>query len=541
MGDNTVMETKKKWALILLMAMISILILLWWAGTQHSGSSSRLTVQTRGKGESPLPGGGISQPANKSRPGYTLSLEFDSKEADFLSDYEVAGIVTSERSGKALEGVSVSVHESAPLHPTFEWAEPIIAVNTDYEGRYKMRLTSPVLEAAVAVRKDGFATTQGPLTLLEPGAIVKNYVLRESPACVEGRVLGPGGMPVVGAMVSNVVSDVFSADLAHSQFAMALSDNGGAYALKGLPEGRVDVTASKLNFLRDSKTVTLAAGACEQVNFGLRAGCTIALVVRSRRGSVIPTAFARIPAPHVLMGSGSRRADQNGKIEFTIAPNAESFEATVEAKGYTQNVVVIGCGLSSATVELEEAGLLTGRVYSTTGPVGRALVTVLGTRVSNVSSSSGFGAPGSVPEGSVQTGDDGSFSIPLSHPPVTQISVSKRGYMERRLTVDRHPESSPIEIMLQPRETGIFGKLTDAAGLPVKFFTMRLTKPGEQSYFRIFNNETGSFLVDDIPAGVYDAFLRTMSSPPKDAELKGLDLRRGYMFGEVIVSLPPDQ
>jgi len=51
---------------------------------------------------------------------------------------------------------------------------------------------------------------------------------------------------------------------------------------------------------------------------------------------------------------------------------------------------------------------------------------------------------------------------------------------------------------------------------------------------------TGSFLVGDIPAGVYDAFFRTMSSPPKDAALKGLDLRRGYMFGEVIVSLSPD-
>ncbi len=90
-----------------------------------------------------------------------------------IHDYEknavfvLTGKVTSEQGGP-LPGAVVSLHSSKGEWPRYEWPTPLISQTCDNEGRYTIRLRSP-MHAYVLVRKEGFTAEGSPDRLCGSG------------------------------------------------------------------------------------------------------------------------------------------------------------------------------------------------------------------------------------------------------------------------------------------------------------------------------------------------------------------------------------
>ena len=59
-------------------------------------------------------------------------------------------------------------------------------------------------------------------------------------------------------------------------------------------------------------------------------------------------------------------------------------------------------------------------------------------------------------------------------------------------------------------------------------------------YHRYFNTETGEFRITDVPPGLYD--MEVQSASPdltlKPVRLERLEIKKGQMYGELLINLP---
>ncbi len=66
-------------------------------------------------------------------------------------------------------------------------------------------------------------------------------------------------------------------------------------------------------------------------------------------------------------------------------------------------------------------------------------------------------------------------------------------------------------------------------------------------FFRDFESEDGQFSVTNVPAGTYD--LRIQSAPfgplnsatVRNLQVNGVEIRKGYMYGELLFQFPPSK
>ncbi len=102
-------------------------------------------------------------------------------------------------------------------------------------------------------------------------------------------------------------------------------------------------------------------------------------------------------------------------------------------------------------------------------------------------------------------------------------------------------------ISLKRADGGIFGRAVDEAGSPVKRFSITFTSEHGMVYRREFDNDQGLFSVEDLPAGIYDMAVRALPidirAPYISAkvQLKRIEIRRGYYYGEILARLVPDR
>ncbi len=113
--------------------------------------------------------------------------------------------------------------------------------------------------------------------------------------------------------------------------------------------------------------------------------------------------------------------------------------------------------------------------------------------------------------------------------------------------LDSETPNAEVIISLKRGEGGIYGRVVDEAGKPVKRFHMVLTTETWIRYQRDFDNDDGVFSVADVPAGIYDISFRSVPINTREPFLSGtlllkrIEIRRGYYYGEIQAQLLPNR
>lgn len=442
-----------------------------------------------------------------------------------LQECVMKGRVTTLESDEPLAGAIVSVHMTEPQAPEFAWPAPIVSAATDSEWRYTVRLGDSIANAVVSVRKEGYVTVQDTQDMRVPGSIAKNYELREASACIEGMVLGDG-KPLSGARVSATFGRIVTliGNRAHDEQVGVVSGKDGKYTLRAVPAGSARVVAVASGFVPVRQNVPLRAGPWGHMDIQLQPARTVSVIVRNRRGDPLPAAFA--------IGSwGQTRADEHGKIELTLTPDARVVDCEIGARDYQSSSFTIDSNRPPSEVILEDAVVFSGLILSKAGnPMPGAIVTVMQ-----------MGRSGRISPEPVKSDAAGRFVFPLFYPSVCEVRVTKPGYVEKRITYDDQPAPAFLEIRLESPNTGFFGRAVDSDGKPVKRFGLVFgssSTPTGGVYSRDVENDEGRFCITDIPAGTYRVrFQSNTSTVHLFAEIKELTLKDGYLYGEILVQM----
>jgi hypothetical protein len=91
-------------------------------------------------------------------------------------------------------------------------------------------------------------------------------------------------------------------------------------------------------------------------------------------------------------------------------------------------------------------------------------------------------------------------------------------------------------------EAGLFGRVIDHRGIPVKRFVVHLrneaTQPAKSDYQRSFSVDNGRFAVTDVAPGTYTLIIQSVtSSTAEDVQVlrqDGVEIRKDFFFGEFI-------
>jgi len=468
------------------------------------------------------------------------------------SGYHVKGKIMS-LDGTPLSSASIMFYRDPPdpLHSN-STTLPTATQKSDAAGSYLLSFDEPV-RGFLRVSAPGHAEVSDSLDLPGPETIAKNFRLRPAPACVEGFVLGLNHTPVEGALVSiwldtgQVRTLLDSASL--SPIA-AVTKPSGKYEIRGIPEGVAAINVKARGFLADSSLYYPEAGSCKWVDFQLSRALVVTLKIKDESGLAISGAEAR--AQGIIA-----KADSAGLVEFDLLPDTDSFRCEISAAGYrSRAVTLIPAALPEAVsleaVETDPDRQLSGRVISQFGA---------GIPGARITLSDGFGKLGGI----ISTGKDGSFTLTVpesSVRPFRKFIVRKVGYIEERLRLpmEREPENIILVTLRRP-ETGIAGVVLDGAGNPIPRFKVILSSLWSDelplarfqaigadwsppvTYLRDVEEESGSFLITDIPAGKYNISIESLpyASTLRSARLSLgiIELRKGFIYSGVRADLPP--
>jgi hypothetical protein len=450
------------------------------------------------------------------------------------SEYLVGGRIISELD-EALPEATVSLHGSAPrwAAPAFEQPAPLDTQTCDAEGRYQFRLNAPA-NLWISIRKDGYAAINAFLPVRDTKATVRDFQLRPALATLVGFVFDKQDTPISGALVIvNTPPFTPIADNAILAPTGRLTDANGKYTMEGLPDGDVSIIASCRGYLLGEELGTLKTGQSQQVDFHLPPATPISFVVNNSRGEVLPYATATAPGQFKISGG-----DKRGVIEISIPLEWSPFDCTVAADGYKTRTVLFDPKAPPGAVTLEDRPVLKGRVTAERGgPVVDALVSVWGTG----------GVQGKF-DSTAPTDKAGRFSLPLLYPPVREIKVTRLGYFDQRLTFDNtNPAPPEVAVRLKRVEAGIYGRVIDYRGIPIKRFIAHLRNPGAkppiQDYQRSFSDDRGGFTITDAAPGSYTLIIQSVqSSTADDVQIitrENVEIRKGFLLGEILMQFPP--
>jgi len=460
-------------------------------------------------------------------PAYVPLSDPSVKAFESSAEYLITGKVTDELM-EPLAEATVSVYGSAPRWspPTFEQPAPLDTRTCDQEGRFRLRLDAPA-NIWIGIRKEGYAQMDVFLPVRDPRMAARDFQLPPAQAKVSGLVVDKKDQPVAGALViANPPPFALLADTPVLSPIGCLTDAGGKYIIEGLPEGDVSVLASSRGYVQQEQLSLLKAGQTEQLNFNLASASPLSFVVKNVRGDVLPFAVATAPGQFKIAGG-----DRRGLVEFAVPPELSPFECTVAADGSKPGIIQVDPKAPPASVVLEDRPTFKGRILAESGAaIEGALVNVWGT-----------GGPQGKFDRAVKTDKAGRFELPLSYPPVREIRVSAAGFLDQRLAFDsKKPVPAEASMRMKRVEAGIFGRVIDYRGIPVKRFVVHLrdeaAQPAKPEYQRSFSVDNGRFAVTDVAPGTYTLTIQSVaSSTAEDVQVlrqDGVEIRKSFFFGE---------
>lgn len=132
---------------------------------------------------------------------------------------------------------------------------------------------------------------------------------------------------------------------------------------------------------------------------------------------------------------------------------------------------------------------------------------------------------------------------------MSSIEVSKRGYTHLKIDFDeKHAAPTFVEIHLKRVEGGgIYGRLIDDAGNPVKRFCVEFFDSSRESrrpqFAEEFENDGGMFSTTVVPPGTYDVSIVSLPYSQMERQqgvtIARVDIRNGYFYGEILAQFPP--
>jgi hypothetical protein len=445
------------------------------------------------------------------------------------AEYLLTGKVTDELMEPLAEAV-VSVYGSAPRWspPAFEQPAPLSQRTCDQEGRFRILLDAPA-NIWISIRKEGYAQMDVFLPVRDPRMAARDFQLRPARAQVSGLVVDKKDQPITGAVViANPPPFTLLADTPVLSPVGRLTDAAGKYIIEGLPEGDVSVLASARGYVEQEQLNPIRAGQTEQLNFSLASANPLSFTVKNPRGEALPFAVAAAPGQFKIAGG-----DRRGIIEFTVPQEQSPFECVVAADAYKSANIQVDPKAPPANVVLENRPTIKGRVLAESGAaVEGALVSVWGTG----------GLQGKF-DGAVKTDKAGRFELPLYYPPVREIRASAPGFLDQRLAFDsKKPVPAEASLRMKKVENGIFGRVIDYRGIPVKRFVVHLreeaAQPAKPEYQRSFNVDNGRFVLTGMAPGRYTLLIQSVtSSTAEDVQVlqqDGVEIRKNFFFGEFI-------
>jgi hypothetical protein len=187
-------------------------------------------------------------------------------------------------------------------------------------------------------------TTAAPtITLTSSSGTITGTVKNSSDAAISGASVGYGG-------------------------GTATTDASGAYTLKGVPAGTVQLVASASGFQSVTQSVVVNGGATSTANFTLPAAATTGSIT----GKVTSASSgAVLSGATVSWSGGTSTTDANGI--YTLANvTAGSVSVTASKTGYlarTSTVTVTGGATATLDFQIATAGKITAKVVSPSGAV----------------------------------------------------------------------------------------------------------------------------------------------------------------------------
>jgi hypothetical protein len=446
-------------------------------------------------------------------PGYVPASKARLQAYEQDMAYLITGKVSTEK-GEALPGAIVSVHSAGFSRTTYVWPAPMISQVCDNQGRYAIRLNSPA-RVFLMVCMQGFAPRQEEILIGEPGTLVRNYRLLPAPACAEGYVFDLQGAPIAGALV--YVSLAGKRTPLDPTFSLnsTTTDSAGKYVLNGIPEEDVPMAAASHRNLEETRWIEMRAGDCRRVDFHLAAAIEVTFKVKNRRGEAIPHAYA---------GLSNYRGDSDseGELRFPVPPDFPPFDCPVSAAGYITKIFLLDPKVPPPAVVLDDGPIFSAQVVTETEEAIE-------------------GARAEVENKVVFSDTAGRFSTRVSSASIRDITVSKPGFLERRLGSDLGkslPEDGKIRLSFSAG--GVFGRVIDAAGGVARRFRVSLSsvsgEPQDAIYERDFENDGGMFSVTDVLPGTYDLTIESLPysiSSPRQRLKNRVEIRKGFFFGEI--------
>ncbi|WP_291983730.1 carboxypeptidase regulatory-like domain-containing protein [Luteitalea sp.] len=327
-------------------------------------------------------------------------------------------------------------------------------------------------------------------TLSTEGQIVDLDVRAQGLGTVSGRVTGLGVSPD-GASVE-VVSGTFRVN--------TTADATGQYAVPGVPEGAVTVTASfSGGTLAGVATGTLAGdGATLTLDVALRAAGVVSGVVREADG-VTPAAPAVVSIRVGDLGGGTQTTttDAAGSFSFLRVPAGA---ATIDVTSIgtidrgRATVAVTGNATSTVTLQLNGVGALQGRTLTAGGQPVAGTLTVRGT--------------GAFPyTHTVAVGPTGTFTLPavLAGPYSASLTSVVGGFTLRGSAAGAvvAGQAAALDVALQPTAS-VTGRVLRADGTTAAVGAEVTVIAGASGAVRVTVPVLagGTFRADGIPLGV---------------------------------------
>jgi len=470
---------------------------------------------------------------NPATPGYVPMRQTRLRNTRTASSYLLTGVVRSEQ-GAPLPGAVVAIHQSGPDYSdpfmAPEWPPPAMSQSCDSQGRYTFVLEAP-LHAFVTVRKPGFAANHGQIDIRGPEPVVKNHRLRPATASIEGYVYDNQGDPIPGAMIGiNVGTHVALVRGSWISPIPAKTNALGYYRVADVPDGGVSMNAASSNHIKEYRdNIDTRPGELSRVDFHLKKAQLLSFLVRNAGGDTLakPSGYCK-GMDRQSMISYVRQ----GFLILGVEPRPGRFECTISAEGYKAKSVTANPESQPLEVVLDELEphVISGRVITESGePLPATVVEIYNL--------------------TAETDSDGRFSKILKiEEQSVQVRIIKPGYIEYKETasLSSGPAAKELEICLKQSEGGLYGRVLDAEGRPLERFLMVFKQTG-LIFFRDFESEDGQFSVTDLPAGTYDLFIQSVPFGPlnsatvRNLQVKGVEIRKGYMYGELLFQFPPSK
>ncbi|HUP64938.1 MAG TPA: carboxypeptidase-like regulatory domain-containing protein [Thermoanaerobaculia bacterium] len=402
------------------------------------------------------------------------------------------------------------------------------------DGSFELQ-NVPVGSTEIVVVAPGFVTARVPGVTIEEGKVVEDLVIEvDAGTKVTGRVLGPDGSPVSGAMVNLQAESEMPMGMPFGAGSgSATSDANGEFSIPAVEEGERSFRVSKEGYVSDVQTVNVS-GREIKIDFRLSAGQTVTGVVVSESGA--PVADASVSAGTAASGASAKnaRTDSNGVFRMEgVAPGRYTFRAShpSHVTGEMRDVDVASMG--QVRITLGSGGTIRGRIIGLTEAELAAV---------NVWAEAGSS------RGQASASSDGTFR--MEGAPVGTVRVQARSFgvgsmkVSEPQTVEVAPGSeSYVDLEFSSSGATLRGRVT-RAGRPIEGVSVMLnsndrTRPSQSSGR---SDASGLYEVTGLQDGEYmvRAFdMRTLQTFEGTVTVAGagtfdIEMRGGKISGRVV-------